>query len=386
MTISEKKYGTAPGGEDIFLYTIEATAGVKLTFCNIGAAIVSICIPDKNGKAEDVVLGYDNLLYYIGDGPCFGKIPGRVANRIEGGRFELNGKTYTLPINNGPNHNHGGNNGYANRIWKSKIDAAGVLFTLTAPDGDDGYPGAVQVQVRYKWVEGGDCDQNKGADCALHGHVDGQQNAGENIGKLIIELSGNSADATVLNLTNHAYFNLKGEGNGLITDHILKLAASRYLPTDETLIPTGKLASVAGTPMDFTKDATIGSRMEEEFPALRYGKGYDACWAVDNWNGNPSINDCSGNGSVKCVAELSSKESGRKLNVYSDQPGVIIYTGNWLGGCNEGKKGHVYTDYSGVAIECQKFPAAPNRPSFPSIVLQKGERYANNIVFEFATV
>lgn len=371
MTINEKKFGQTPAGEEVFLYTMDCGGGISLTFCNIGAAIVSICVPDKNGVVEDVVLGYDNLLYYLGDGPCFGKVPGRIANRIADGKFILNGQTYTLPINNGPNHNHGGNNGYANRVWKSKIDAGTVLFTLTAPDGDDGYPGAVQVQARYKWLS----------------QEDDKNTSGENIiGKLVVELTGSTDSLTILNLTNHAYFNLKGDGKGLILDHHLKLAASRYLPTDPTLIPTGELAPVECTPMDFTKGNIIGSRSSEDFPALKYGKGYDACWAVDNWNGNPSAGDCSGNGSLKRVAELSSEESGRKLNVYSDQPGVIIYTGNWLGGCQEGKQGHIYSDYSGVAIECQKFPASPNRPEFPSVVLHKGETYTNNIVFEFAAM
>ncbi|MEF9985860.1 MAG: aldose epimerase family protein [Bacteroidales bacterium] len=358
MTITENKFGQTPAGEEIFLYTMDCGGGISLKFCNIGAAIVSICVPDKNGVIEDVVLGYDNLMYYIGDGPCFGKVPGRIANRIADGKFTLNGEIYTLPINNGPNHNHGGNNGYANRVWKSKIEANTVLFTLTAPNGDDGYPGAVEVNARYKWLS-----QDKNIN-------------GENIiGKLAIELTGSTDSLTILNLTNHSYFNLKGDGKGLILNHYLKLAASHYLPTDSTLIPTGELASVAGTPMDFTKANSIGSRIETYFPALKYGKGYDACWVVDNWNGN-----------LKRVAELSTNENGRKLNVYSDQPGVIIYTGNWLEGCQEGKQGHIYSNYSGVAIECQKFPAAPNRPSFPSVVIHKGDTYANNIVFEFAII
>lgn len=361
MNIIEKKYGTTPAGEDIFLYTMECKGGVSLTFCNVGAAIVSICVPDREGKIADVVLGYDNLFSYIGDGPCFGKVPGRFANRIAGGRFELNGQTYNLPVNNGPNHNHGGNNGYANRVWRSEIENESVLFTLAAPSGDDGYPGAVQVQARYKWV------------------------AGET-GYLVMELTGCTDAPTVMNLTNHTYFNLKGEGEGTIYDHILKLSALCYLPTDQTLIPTGELASVSGTPMDFTKGNAIGSRAGENFPALKYGKGYDACWAVGRWDGDPTTGDCTGNGNLKCVAELWSELSGRKLYVYSDQPGVIVYTGNWLGGCDEGKNGHIYTDYSGVAIECQKFPASPNRPTFPSTVLNPGEKYVNRIVFEFTTV
>lgn len=361
MKISEVKYGVAPTGEEVFLYEMECGGGVSLKFCNIGAAIVSVCVPGKLGRIADVTLGYDNLFYYIGDGPCFGKVPGRVANRIAGGKFELDGKSYTLPINNGPNHNHGGDNGYANRIWKSRIDGASVLFTLAAPDGDDGYPGAVEVAARYSWLPGEAGSQTSA-----------QRQGETSVGRLKIELTGSTDSATVLNLTNHAYFNLNGAGAGSIYGHHLKLAASHYLPTDETLIPTGELKPVAGTPMDFNAGQTIGSRAGEDFPALKYGKGYDACWAVDDFDGR-----------MKCVASLWSEESGRKLNVYSQQPGVIVYTGNWLGGCPEGKNGAVYRDYDGVAIECQKFPAAPNRPDFPSVVLRKGETYLNVIEFEF---
>ncbi len=360
MNITEQKYGTTPEGKDIFLYTMECGGGIIVKLCNIGAAVVSVCVPDKNGVIDDVVLGYDNLFYYIGDGPCFGKVPGRVANRIAGGKFDLNGKTYTLPVNNGPNHNHGGENGYANRIWRSGIEGDSVVFNLLAPDGDDGYPGAVEVCARYRWISGDKYISEK-TGCPL--------------GKLVTELTGRADSATVMNLTNHTYFNLDGHGSGTVYGHNLKLAASRYLPTDETLIPTGELKPVEGTPMDFTKGQLIGSRAGEDFPALRYGKGYDACWAVDNW-------DCS----VKCAASLWSGVSGRRVNVYSNQPGVIIYTGNWLGGCNEGKGGHIYNDYDGVAIECQKFPASPNRPEFPSVVINKGEEYLNVIEFEFATV
>lgn len=359
MSIKEIKYGVTPVGEEVFLYEMACGGGVILQFCNIGAAIVSVCVPDKKGNIADVTLGYDNLFYYIGDGPCFGKVPGRVANRIANGQFELDGKTYTLPINNGPNHNHGGNNGYANRIWKSRIEGDSVLFTLSAPDGDDGYPGAVEVAARYSWIPGAD-----GSRASATGET--------GVGKLKIELTGSTDSATVLNLTNHAYFNLNGAGAGTIYGHHLKLAASRYLPTDETLIPTGELKDVSGTPMDFTTGQLIGSRTGEDFPALKYGKGYDACWAVDDFDGG-----------MKCVASLWSEESGRKLNVYSQQPGVIVYTGNWLGGCPAGKQGAIYHDYDGIAIECQKFPASPNRSQFPSVVLRKGEAYLNVIEFEF---
>ncbi len=349
--ITEKKYGTTSNGEVVYLYTLEAANGVTLTFCNIGAAIVSISVPDKNGVIGDVVTGYDNLMSYIGDGPCFGKVPGRFANRIANGTFELDGKRYNLPINNGPNHLHGGPNGYANRVWNSKIDGDSILFTLSAPDNDDGYPGAVEVQARYKWVEG-----------------DGDKS----VGALDIELSGETDSATIINLTNHVYFNLNGEGNGDILGHNLKLYASNYLPTDSSLAPTGEIASVLGTPMDFTKGEVVGSRHKDTFPALEYGKGYDACWVVDK-----------ADGSEKVVAELWSEESGRLLRVITNQPGIVVYTGNWLSGCDEGKRGHIYNDYDAIALECQNFPEAPNKSNFPSCVLRNGEKYFNKIIFKF---
>ena len=346
MKINEKKFGTTSSGEDVFLYTINCSNGTSVKLCNIGAGIVSICVPDKNNVIKDVVPVYDDLLSYIGDGPCFGKTPGRIANRIANGKFVMDGKEYNLPINNGPNHNHGGNNGFANRVWKSKIDGDKVVFNLFAPDGDDGYPGDIKAEVAYYWDSA-----NK---------------------KLSIDLSATTSSKTIVNLTNHCYFNLKGEGNGSILDHNLFLDADYYLPTDSTLIPTGELRFVDGTPMDFRNNEVIGKRINDIFPALEYGKGYDACWSVNDFNNN-----------IKKVASLSSDLSGIQLNVYSNQPGVIVYTGNWLSGCPVGKNGHIYNDNDGVAIECQKYPDAPNKPMFPSVELLKNDTFVNNIVFEF---
>lgn len=346
MVINQKKYGITSSGEDVFLYTIDCKNGVSLSFCNIGAAIVSICVPDKDGNIDDIVPGYDNLLYYIGDGPCFGKVPGRVANRIANGKFVMDGKEYNLPINNGPNHLHGGNNGFANRVWNSKIVGDSVVFSLFAPDGDDGYPGDITAVATYRWDE----EKND-----LH-----------------ITLEAETSSKTIVNLTNHTYFNLKGEGRGNILDHKLQLNADYYLPTDSGLIPTGELRSVINTPMDFKKGEIIGKRIGDNFPALVYGKGYDACWATNG--------DCA---HMPEVAVLSCDINGRVLRVYSNQPGVIVYTGNWLAGCPIGKKGHIYNDNDGVAIECQKFTDAPNHENFPSIELSKGQKYVNNIVFSF---
>ncbi|MDD2596073.1 MAG: galactose mutarotase [Bacteroidales bacterium] len=348
MVSEERTYGLTPDGKEIKLFTITNESGAKVTLCNIGAGIVSIIVPDKNGKMDDVVLGYKDPISYINDGPCMGKIPGRYANRIAGGRFNLNGKQYSLSINNGPNHLHGGPGAecYANRVWYGIRNVNEISFALESGDGDAGYPGNIMVEALYSWSE-------------------------DNV--LTLKIRAESDVSTVVNLTNHTYFNLKGEDKGDITDHTLKLYASKYLPTDDTLIPSGELDSVIGTPMDFTEGEVIGKHLKCDFPALNYGKGYDNCWAVDQWE----------IGVVKRVAELSEPTSGRKLTVRTNMPGIQVYTGNWLSGCPESKSGKAYKDYDGIALECQAFPDSPNKPHFPFKPLNPNELYENIIVFDF---
>ena len=334
--------------DDIKLFSIVNADGSEVILSNLGAGIVSIVVPDKDGKMADVVLGYKNPADYYADGPCMGKIPGRYANRIAKGRFQLGGKSYELAVNNGPNHLHGGpgEQCFANRIWDAEQLPDGVKFTLDSPDGDAGYPGALHVEAIYRW-----CDDHR----------------------LILHISAESETETIVNLTNHAYFNLKGEDAGDVTDHKLKLFASRYLSTDESLIPVGEPAYVSGTPMDFRWAKRIGRDLKKDFPALNYGKGYDNCFVVNNWK----------KGVVRPVAELSEKTSGRRLLVSTDAPGIQVYTGNWLAGCPESKSGRAYADYDGVALECQFFPDSPNRPDFPFETTGKGRTYENTIVFEF---
>ena len=244
--------------DDIKLFSLVNADGSEVILSNLGAGIVSIVVPDRNGKMADVVLGYRNPEDYYADGPCMGKVPGRYANRIAAGRFSLGGKTYELAINNGPNHLHGGplDQCFANRIWDAEEIPDGVKFSLVSPVGDAGYPGSLHVEASYTWSD------------------DHQ---------LTLGLSAYTDSETIVNLTNHAYFNLKGEEVGDVTDHILQLYASRYLPTDPTLIPVGDPAPVAGTPMDFTKPKAIGKDLKADFPALNYGKGYDNCFVVDDW-------------------------------------------------------------------------------------------------------
>ena len=334
--------------EDIKLFSLLNADGSEVILSNLGAGIVSVVVPDKDGKLADVVLGYCNPEDYYADGPCMGKIPGRYANRIAAGRFTLGGKTYELAVNNGPNHLHGGplDQCFANRIWDAEEICDGVCFSLDSPAGDAGYPGALHVEARYTWRED---------------H------------RLTLYLTATSDTETIVNLTNHAYFNLKGEGAGDVTDHLLKLHASRYLPTDPTLIPVGEPAPVAGTPMDFTAFKPIGRELKADFPALNYGKGYDNCFVVDDWQ----------KGVVRPVAELCEASTGRKLTVLSDAPGIQVYTGNWLAGCPVSKSSGQYQDYDGVALECQAFPDSPNRPDFPFETLKPGQVYENTIVFAF---
>ena len=346
MEITRELWGTAPDGKEIFRYTLRNAAGAYVQVASIGAAVVAACVPDRDGRLGDVVLGYRDPMSYFGDGPCAGKIPGRYANRIAKGRFTLDGKEYRLPVNNGPNHLHGGPDGFQNKVWESRIENDGVEFMYYSEDGEMGYPGALKVVARYDWSE-------------------------EN--ELRLTLTAECDAPTVVNLTNHTYFNLNGEGSGSVLGHELMLNASEYLPADESLIPTGDSEPVAGTPMDFVTAKPLGRDIDADFPALRYGKGYDSCWVIDGAE----------HGQLQPAAELYSPESGRLLEVLTTQPGVQIYTGNWLAGCPEGKSGKSYGDYDGVAIECQHFPDSPNRPDYPSTVLRPGEVFEEAVIFAF---
>lgn len=346
MSVKRKLWARAADGRPIYKYTIANSSGASVVLCNIGAAIVSINVPDRDGKLGDVVIGYRKAESYFGDGPCSGKVPGRFANRIAKGRFTLDGVEYTLPINNGPNHLHGGPDGFQNQVWESRKSKGGVEFMYFSEDGEMGYPGNVKVVVRYDWSENNE---------------------------LQLTFSAKSDRRTIVNLTNHVYFNLNGKGS--VLRHYLKLNASEYLPTDDSLIPLGESESVAGTPMDFLNMKTIGRDIKKDFPALKTGKGYDACWLIDGYMP----------GQLQDAAELYSKVSGRVLKVVTTQPGVQVYTGNWLEGCPVGKNGRIYHDYDAVAIECQHFPDSPNKPEYPSVILEPGKVFKEAIIFAFST-
>lgn len=346
MKIESKSVASQKG--DITLYTLTNNSGASVVLSSLGCCIVAVNVPDKDGKLDDVAIGYADPSSYYYDGPCAGKVPGRYANRIAKGHLVVEGKTYQLAINNGPNALHGGPEGYQNQIWDSAVEGDKIVFTRVSPDGEENYPGELKARIEYSWSD-------------------------ENELKLV--MSATTDKTSVVNLTNHSYFNLAGENSGSIFDHELWLACSHYLPTDETLIPTGEIAPVAGTPMDFTTPKAIGKEIKADFPALNYGKGYDNCWVVDDWK----------KGELKHVATLSEAKSGRVLEVLTTQPAAQVYTGNWLAGCPISKSGRSYNDYDGVAIECQGMPDAPNKPNFPSQELKPGEEYNQTIIFKFKT-
>lgn len=342
----QKTTAPSPIGE-ITLYTLTNSAGASVTLSSLGAGINSVVVPDASGKMDNVVLGYRDPASYIADGPCAGKVPGRFANRIAKGHFSIGDKEYTLPVNNGPNSLHGGPDGFMNRIWNSRLDGDTVVFELTSPDGDAGYPGELLAEARYTWSD----------DCTL-----------------TLRLLAHTDAPTVVNLTNHTYWNLEGENSGSVLDHTLWLAASHYLPTDDTLIPTGEIAPVEGTPMDFTKFRRLGDDIHADFPAITYGKGYDNCWMVDDYR--PGV--------LRHIATLNAPHSGRVLEVSTTQPAAQVYAGCWLAGSPENPEGRSYNDYDGVAIECQNAPDAPNKPQFPSALLLPGQTYDQTITFHIS--
>jgi len=345
MEITTKTMPSKKG--DITLVTLTNAGGAKVTLSSLGAGIVGVEVPDRAGHMADVVLGYADPTDYYYDGPCAGKVPGRCANRIARGLFTLDGKEYHLAINNGPNALHGGPEGFQNQIWDVEpLPDGRVRFTYHAKDGEEGYPGNLTATATYEWTDS----------CELK-----------------LQLGAETDAPTVVNLTNHAYFNLAGHDSGSVLDHLLTLDAHLYLPTDDTLIPTGDLAAVKGTPMDFTAAKTLGADIKADFPALVYGKGYDNCYVIDGWNA----------GTLRRAARLEDPGSGRVLEVFTTQPGVQIYTGNWLAGSPRNKAGRPYEDYEGVAIECQGLPDSINKPQFPDVVLRLGQKFDQSIIFKF---
>jgi aldose 1-epimerase len=349
-SITPQEFGKMPDGQKVLIYTLVNNNGFKAKVTEYGAALVSLEVPDKEGKLADVILGYSSLEGYLKGDPYYGKTVGRFANRIAKGKFSLDGKEYTLAINNAPNHLHGGPKGYHSVLWKSEvIEKEGypaLKLTYHSPDGEEGYPGNMDIEVIYTWN-----DENS----------------------LVIDYKATTDQTTIVNLTNHSLFNLKGETNGDILGHILTLNASNYTPVDSTLIPTGEILPVAGTPMDFTTPHAIGQRINDSFAQLVLGKGYDHNWVIDRKDS-----------SLILAATLLEPESGRVMKIYTTEPGIQFYSGNFITGKFVGKTNKPHNFRCGLALETQHFPDSPNKPQFPSVVLKKGEVYTQTIVHNFS--
>jgi aldose 1-epimerase len=338
-------FGHTADGTAVPIYTL--TSGkLEVRVTAYGAHLVSVKAPDRNGKMADVALGYDSLdTYLVKPNPYIGAIVGRYGNRIAGGKFSLDGNTYQIPLNDGANALHGGPKGFDQYVWQSKEVAGGVEFTLVSPDGDMGFPGKLTTTVRYTLKDE----------------------------TLRIDYSATTDKATVVNLTNHAYFNLHGDDQGDILDHVIEIDADKVTAAGAGLIPTGELAPVAGTPLDFRKPEVIGKRIDADFEQLKLAGGYDHNWVL---NGKA--------GQMHLAAILSDPKSGRKLTVETTEPGVQFYSGNFLDGSFTGRHGVKYTKHAGLCLETQHFPDSPNHASFPSTELKPGQTLHSTTTFTFS--
>jgi aldose 1-epimerase len=346
--IQKRSFGKSSDQKPVELYTLTNNRGVEVQIMTFGGAVVALKVPDRSGKIQDVVLGYDNLDGYLKNNPHFGGIIGRYGNRIAKGSFSLNGRQYSLARNNGENHLHGGIKGFDNVIWTAKeirsSDAVGLSLSYVSRDGEEGYPGNLSVTVVYTLTESNE---------------------------LKIDYAATTDKDTIINLTNHSYFNLRGGGS--VLNHEVMISADRFTPVDAGLIPTGELRSVKGTPMDFTRPTAIGARIDQRDEQLILGKGYDHNWVLNS------------KGELGLAARVFEKETGRVMEVYTTEPGIQFYTGNFLDGSIKGKEGKVYRQRYGFCLETQHFPDSPNKSNFPSTVLKPGQKYATTTVYKFST-
>lgn len=352
MKIEKQPFGKTEDGTPVDLFTLTNANEMKVQITNYGGIVTSILVPDKNRKMGDVVLGYDNLKDYIKNNPYFGCIVGRYGNRIAKGKFTLEGKTYTLATNNGPNHLHGGLKGFDKVVWSAKefegADKVGLELTYLSQDGEEGYPGNLSVTVSYTLT-----DDNE----------------------LKIDYSATTDQPTIVNLTNHSYFNLKDAGISPILEHELMIDADHITPIDSTLIPTGELQSVDGTAFDFRKPTEIGARITADDEQIKFGLGYDHNFVL---NGQA--------GELRLVAKLIEPTTGRVLEVLTEEPGIQFYSGNFLDGTITGKNGTVYKYRHGLCLETQHYPDSPNQPDFPLTMLSPGEKYQTTTIYRFSTV
>jgi aldose 1-epimerase len=347
--VTRAPFGRTPAGEAVESFTLTNAHGIELRAISYGGIIVSLRVPDRDGRLDDVVLGHDTLDGYLARPSFFGALVGRYGNRIAGGRFTLDRHTYPLATNNGPNHLHGGVRGFDKRVWKAEPFArpgtAGLVLTRTSPDGEEGYPGNLAVRVTYTLTDR------------------------DEVG---FEYFATTDKPTVVNLTQHSYFNLAGDGKRDVLEHELMIDADRFTPVDKTLIPTGVLAAVAGTPFDFRKPAAIGARIAADDEQLRNGGGYDHNYVLNR----------RGQGLTPAM-RVFEPTTGRTMDIATTEPGVQFYSGNFLDGSITGKAGHVYAKRYGFCLETQHFPDSPNHPGFPSTVLRPGREYRSRTVLTF---
>ena len=350
MDIKKEDFGKTPDGTNVELYTLSNSNGMRVKIMTYGGIVVSMEVPDAAGKTSDVVLGYDNLDDYVKNNPYFGCIVGRYGNRIGAGKFTLDGVEYKLAINNGPNHLHGGLKGFDKVVWKAEqlkdADQVGLKLAYTSKDMEEGYPGNLDILVTYTLT-----DKNE----------------------LKIDYEATTDKATPVNLTNHSYFNLAGQGSGDILAHELMLNADRCTPVDEGLIPTGELLPVEGTVMDFTKPMAVGARIGSDYEQIKFGGGYDHNWVLNKEGDELSL-----------AAKVYEPTSGRVMEVYTTEPAIQFYAGNFLDGTITGKEGKVYKHRYAFCLETQHYPDSPNKPDFPSTIISPGEKYATTTIYKFS--
>ncbi|MEI8290108.1 MAG: aldose epimerase family protein [Verrucomicrobiota bacterium] len=352
-SISKANFGKLPDGKLVDIYTLRNSKGTEARIITYGGIVQSLKLADRNGKFDDIVLGYDDLAGYLSAKGYFGPLIGRYANRIGGAKFSLDGRTYTLAANNNGHSLHGGKQGFDKVVWQVAAAETGgngpeLKLTYLSPDGEEGFPGNLNVVAEYSLTEEDE---------------------------LRLKLSARTDRATVVNLTQHSFFNLRGQGNGDVLDHEVMIHAAKTTPVDKGLIPTGEFADVSGTPFDFRKPATIGSRINDSDPVLQYGSGYNHNWIIDKPLGQYGLH-----------ARVVEHGSGRTMEVWSEEPGLQFYAGNSLDGSVKGKGGVAYQSHAGFCMEPQHYPDSPNKPQFPSVVLKPGETYHNIIIYKFSVL